>query len=126
MAEPRDPVAVEHRWPGLDPKPGEIDYDAGKLKGIAKALGDGLERLRGMEVGSMQDLGTRGIVTHPAPNQGWEAGDAVFDTITEAHRFIMYVYGEINSKYDTALSLVRAGAGVYNGTEQANTGTKSV
>ncbi|MFD1931581.1 MULTISPECIES: hypothetical protein [Nonomuraea] len=119
-------MPIEHRWPGLDPKPGEIEYSADKLKGIAKALNDGLERLTGMEIGSMQDLTSRGMVTHPAPNQGWEAGDAVFDTISEAHRFIMHVYGEINLKYGTALSLVNAGAGVYNGTEQINTGTKSV
>lgn len=122
MEDPKEQERrVEDHWPGLDRKHDEIVHSAERLKSIAKALNDGLERLRGVEMGSLQDLHRRARLVNPVPQEDWKAGQAVFESADNAFTSITHIYGQIIQRYSAAVALVDAGADVHGTTEQINT-----
>ncbi|GAA3471581.1 hypothetical protein [Nonomuraea roseola] len=117
----------ENSWPGLKPKPDEIDYDADKLKGIAKELLAGLERLEGLLPGSVRDVQRHAKpLGNPVTTTYWEAGAILFESIDNAYYSISDIYPDVIAKYRAALGKVYTGAGVMDWAELLNNKTKSV
>ncbi|MET9337130.1 hypothetical protein [Nonomuraea sp. NPDC003804] len=127
MAEPRETVSVEDRWPGLDPKPGEIDLTSKEqLVNILKDLAGALERLEGLEVGSLPDLKRRALLTKPVVMGGWPAGDDFFDATTNAYTYVSHIYESINYKLRAAIQKINDGGGLLVDVDDLNKGRQSV
>ncbi|MFE3447448.1 hypothetical protein ACFXJ8_00820 [Nonomuraea sp. NPDC059194] len=120
-------MAVEDKWPGLDPKPGEIDLKSkDQLVGILKDLAYGLERLEGMEIGSQPDLYRRAKLMKPVIMGDWPAGDDFFEATDQAHLYVNGIYERINYKYRAALEKIINGEGLLMSIDDANKGGTAI
>ncbi|MFJ2032844.1 hypothetical protein [Streptosporangium sp. NPDC087985] len=128
MADPDARLAegsdwLEASWPGLDPKKDEIEHNTDKLKNLARELQNVLDRLEGVEKGSLSDLTNRtNVAGMRAAVADWEAGEVFFGSLENGHTKFTHVYGQSIEKLRAAITLINAGAGVYDGAAVANGG----
>lgn len=110
-------------WPGLDPKPEEITFDADVLKGIAKDLQDDLDRLLGHGAGTPTDFEKHALPkTVMMLDPSYAPGAAFIETLQNGQTYFGLVYKEIIEKYEAAIKLIEAAAGVQEKVETTNTG----
>ncbi|WP_406312487.1 hypothetical protein OHA77_28465 [Streptosporangium sp. NBC_01639] len=131
MAEPQKDHAEDSSWlaswPGLDPKPDEIEHEPIKLRNLAIELQTMLTRLQGSETGSLSDVTMRTTVMPlPTVTEDWPAGKFLFETLENGNKEFTKVYQEIIDKLTAAIALVQAGAGIYDGVGLANGGKEQV
>lgn len=109
-------------WPGLEPKPDEIEFDHKVLEGIAKDLHHDLNRLLGREAGTLVDFAKLAYPMTLMIDPDHEPSKALMDTLQSGQEYFGLVYQEIIEKYATAIELIYAGAGVQKQVETHNTG----
>lgn len=109
-------------WPGLEPKPDEVTFEAKVLEGIAKDLEADLKRMLGTGAGTPTDFAKHALPMTLMVDPDYAPGAAFIETLQNGQQYFGLVYQEIIEKYATAIELIYAGAGVQKEVETSNTG----
>lgn len=121
MGEEKGTRNFEDHWPGLDPKPGEINLDETSEK-VDTALGkfeDALSRLEGILPGSLRDLRESAIIVGPHVPE-WNAGVEFFRVVKKTGEAVTHVYEMSVYMAKAAYEKAEAARVGMKGADQAN------
>ncbi|MEO3873655.1 hypothetical protein ABGB18_33005 [Nonomuraea sp. B12E4] len=114
----------------MEPERDGVGYNPQKILNIARALREAMKPINGegygQRQGSVADFDAYGNLSdmraHLRSVDRIEGIKTFVDTLANSHQDFATVYGEALENFQTAISLIEAGAGNYQVTNTANEG----
>ena len=113
-----DGFQVDPKWPGLDVKDG-IDVHHPRVKNLIKNLEADVERLKGINAGTLQHLRVYGAVTSAHVGE-WDAAQTLATTFTQGHTAVTTGYQSLITQYETTLEAIKTAFGNIENAEKGS------
>ncbi|MFC4584687.1 hypothetical protein [Sphaerisporangium corydalis] len=101
-----DGFQLDKGWPGLDVGEG-IDVHHDRVKNLLKALEEDVERLKGVNAGTVAHLRVNGRVT-PAHLGDWDAAQQLAAVFSQGHTSLTMSYEKLITQYEAAITVIKA------------------